>query len=244
MTDSDSPQIAPQTASQPTHQTDSSPITRVLLVRHGQSLANAGGIPADHITNPLTELGHEQAKSFAESFPSEPTLFLVSPFVRARQTSVPLVRRFPAIPVEEWPIHEFHYLAPERHNGTSEEQQVPHMDTYWQRGDPTYFDGPGAESFTAFMGRTRDAMKRLARLNTGGCIVMFTHGFVMQAFRLLSLFPAATDHQLMSNFRRFHFVNFIDNTASIEFEVVNGRLRMVGQQHLNDFMLQGETSHV
>ena len=243
MTDSDSPQIAPQTASQPTHQTDSSPITRVLLVRHGQSLANAGGIPADHITNPLTELGHEQAKSFAESFPSEPTLFLVSPFVRARQTSVPLVRRFPAIPVEEWPIHEFHYLAPERHNGTSEEQQVPHMDTYWQRGDPTYFDGPGAESFTAFMGRTRDAMKRLARLNTGGCIVMFTHGFVMQAFRLLSLFPAATDHQLMSNFRRFHFVNFIDNIASIEFEVVNGRLRMVGQQHLNDFMLQGETSH-
>jgi 2,3-bisphosphoglycerate-dependent phosphoglycerate mutase len=235
MTDSDSPQT--------TVPTSSLPITRVLLVRHGQSLANAGGIPADHITNPLTELGHEQAKSFAEDFTCDPTLFLVSPFVRARQTSEPLVRRFPAIPVEEWPIHEFHYLEPERHNGTSEEQQIPHMDTYWKRGDPTYFDGPGAESFTAFMGRTRDTMKRLARLNTGGCIVMFTHGFVMQAFRLLSLFPDATDHQLMSNFRRFHFVNFIHNTASIEFEVVNGRLRMVGQQHLTDFTLQGETSH-
>ncbi len=235
MTDSDLPQANVQTSS--------SPITRVLLVRHGQSLANAGGIPEDHITNPLTELGHEQARSFAESFASEPTLFLVSPFARARQTSEPLVQRFPAIPVEEWPIHEFHYLAPERHNGTSEEQQIPHMDKYWQRGDPNYFDGPGAESFSAFMDRTRDAMKHLSRLNTGGHIVMFTHGFVMQAFRLLSLFPDATDQQLMSNFRRFHFVNFIHNTDSIEFEVVNGRLRMVGQQHLNDFMLQGESSH-
>jgi 2,3-bisphosphoglycerate-dependent phosphoglycerate mutase len=235
MTDSDSPQSPIQPSSLQ--------VTKVLLVRHGQSLANAGGIPPDHITNPLTELGHAQAKSFAESFPSDPTLFLVSPFLRARQTSEPLRQRFSTIPVEEWPIHEFHYLEPERHNGTSEEQQIPHMETYWKRGDPEYFDGPGAESFTAFLDRTRDTMKRLARLNTGGCIVLFTHGFVMQAFRLLSLFPDATDQQLMSNFRRFHLVNFIHNTDSLEFEVVNGRLRMVGQQHLTAFTLQGETSH-
>jgi probable phosphoglycerate mutase len=217
--------------------------TRVLLVRHGESLANAGGIPPDHITNPLTSLGHAQAKAFADNFRREPTLFAVSPFLRARQTSEPLLKRFPAIPVEDWPVHEFHYLEPTRHNGTSEEQQLPHMEKYWKRGDPAYFDGPGAESFAAFLGRTRDTMKRLARMNTGGCIVMFTHGFVMQAFRLLALFPDATDHQLMSNFRRFHFDNFIDNTDSLEFEVDNGRLRMVGQEHLAAFTLQGETPH-
>jgi probable phosphoglycerate mutase len=235
MTDSDSPLATTQSSSLQS--------TRVILVRHGQSLANAGGIPPDHITNPLTELGHAQAKSFAENFPAQPTLLLVSPFQRARQTSEPFAQRFPEIPIEEWPIHEFHYLEPARHNGTSEEQQLPHMETYWKRSDPAYFDGPGAESFAAFLDRTRDTMKRLARLNTGGCIVMFTHGFVMQAFRLLSLFPDATDQQLMSNFRRFHFVNFIHNTDSLEFEVANGRLRMVGQQHLTAFTLQGETSH-
>jgi probable phosphoglycerate mutase len=235
MTDSD--------LSKNTFQANALKTTRVLLVRHGQSLANAGGIPPDHITNPLTELGHAQAKSFAENFPGQPTLLLVSPFLRARQTSEPFLQRFPTIPVEEWPIHEFHYLDPARHNGTSEEEQMPHMETYWKRGDPAHFDGPGAESFTAFLDRTRDSMKRLARLNTGGCIVLFTHGFVMQAFRLLSLFPDATDQQLMSNFRRFHFVNFIHNTDSLEFEVVNGRLRMVGQQHLTAFTLLGETSH-
>lgn len=235
MTDSVSTHTAPEDGD--------SVITRILLVRHGQSLANAGGVPPDHITNPLTELGHEQAREFAERFSSEPTLFLVSPFLRARQTSVPLVERFPAAPVEEWPVHEFHYLDPARHNGTSEEQQMPHIEEYWERCDPAYFDGVGAESFTAFLERTRDTIKRLSRLNTGGFVVVFTHGFVMQAFRLLSLFPDATDQHLMSNFRRFHFVNFIHNTDSLEFEVVNGRLRMVGQQHLTDFTLQGETSH-
>jgi probable phosphoglycerate mutase len=214
--------------------------TRILLVRHGQSVANAGGIPPDHITNPLTDLGHAQARAFAEGLSCTPTLFLVSPFLRARQTAEPMLERYPAVPVEEWPIYEFHYLNPARHNGTTEEAQIPHMESYWRRGDPAYSDG--AESFTGFLDRVRDAMKRLARLNPGGCIVVFTHGFVMQAFRLLTLFPDATDRQLMSNFRRFHFVNFINNTDTVEFEVSDGQLRMVAP-HLNKFTLEGETSN-
>src|ERR1700722_15302696 len=68
--------------------------TRILLIRHGQSVANAGGTPPDHITNPLTELGHAQAKAFADGFSCEPTLFLISPYTRAQQTSVPLRQRY------------------------------------------------------------------------------------------------------------------------------------------------------
>jgi 2,3-bisphosphoglycerate-dependent phosphoglycerate mutase len=217
--------------------------TRILLVRHGQSLANAGGIPPDHVTNPLTELGHAQARTFADAFNLTPTLFLVSPFLRARQTAETLLQRFPAVPVEEWPIHEFNYLEPTRHNGTSEEQQMPHIERYWERCDPTYFDGPGAESFTTFLDRARDATIRLAQMDPGGFIVVFTHGFFMQAVRILLLFPHATNQQLMTNFRRFHFVNFIQNTDSLEFEVTNGQLRMVGQQHLTGFKLQGDAPH-
>src|SRR3984885_15550083 len=88
--------------------------SRILLVRHGQSVANAGGIPPDHITNPLTELGHAQAKAFADGFSCEPTLFLISPYTRAQQTSVPLRQRYPGVPIEEWPVYEFNYLEPER----------------------------------------------------------------------------------------------------------------------------------
>ena len=120
---------------------------------------------------------------------------------------------------------------------------MPHILEFWERDDPSYSDGPGAESFSDFIGRARDAIRRLAQLKSEGCIAVFTHGLFMQAIRLLLLFPDATDRQLMSNFRRFHFVNFIENLQAIELEVLNGQLRMVGQQHLTSFTLQGETSH-
>jgi len=218
-------------------------LTRILLVRHGQSVANAGGIPPDHITNPLTELGHAQAKAFADGFSCEPTLFIISPYTRAQQTSVPLRQRYPEVPIEEWPVYEFNYLEPERLKGTSEEQQLPHIEKYWERNDPAHLDGPGAESFSVFLARVREVIKRLTQLKSDGCIVVFTHGFFMQAVRILLLFPTSTDQQLISNFRRFHFVNFIENLEAVELEVINGQLRMVGQQHLTTFTLQGESSH-
>ncbi len=217
--------------------------TRILLVRHGQSVANAGGTPPDHVTNPLTELGHAQAIAFAEGFACEPALFVVSPFLRARQTAKPLLQRFPSVPVEEWPIYEFTFLEPARHIGTTEEQQMPHILAYWERGDPSSVTGPGAESFTLFLDRARDAVHRLAHMACGGCIVVFTHGLLMQACRLVLLFPNASDAQLMANFSRFHFAHFIQNAESLELEVRDGEVRLFGQPHLTAFRLQGETPH-
>jgi hypothetical protein len=71
----------------------------------------------------------------------------------------------------------------------------------------------------------------------GGCVVVFTHGLLMQAFRLVTLFPDATDAELMANFRRFHFNNFIQNTETVELEVVDGKVRLVGQPQLASFEL-------
>jgi 2,3-bisphosphoglycerate-dependent phosphoglycerate mutase len=220
-----------------------STVTRILLVRHGQSLANSGGKTADHDTNPLTELGRAQAKSFAERVDCRPTLIIASPFLRAQQTAEPLRQRFPDVPVEEWPIQEFTFLEPSLHQNTSEVDRDPHVSTYWQRGDAAYVDGPGAESFSLFLDRAREAIRRLVDRYPGGCIVIFSHGYFMQAFRLLLLFPNATDAELMKNFLRFHLVNLIHNVDSLEFEVRGSKIQLIGQQHLASFTLQGETSH-
>jgi 2,3-bisphosphoglycerate-dependent phosphoglycerate mutase len=216
-------------------------VTRVLLVRHGESVANAGGRTTDHVFNPLTELGHTQAKKLADHLDCRPTLFVVSPFQRAQQTAEPLRERFPDVPVEEWPIHEFTFLEPSRYSNSTEEERHPHVKAYWERQDPGFADGPGAESFTQFLDRARDAILRLAKASPGGCVVLFTHGFFMQAFRLALLFPKATDAELRLNFLRFHLVNFIQNTDSLEFEVRDGKIRIVGQPNLAGFTLQGET---
>lgn len=217
--------------------------TRVLLVRHGQSVANAGGKTEDHITNPLTDLGRMQSRDFAERLDCKPTLFVVSPFLRAQQTAEPLRQRFPDVPIEEWPIQEFTFLEPARYTNTCEEDREPHAFAYWQRQDPAHVDGPGAESFVQFLDRARDAIHRLVTANPGGCIVIFTHGFFIQAFRLVLLFPNASDAELMSNFQRFHLVNLIQNTDSLEFEIHDGKIQLIGQPRLAGFTLQGETSH-
>jgi len=227
--------------------TDPAPpaVTRILLVRHGQSLANSGERTADPDTNPLTELGRVQARSFVDRLDCKPTLFVVSPFLRAQQTAEPLRQKFPDVPVEEWPIHEFTFLEPSEHRNTNEDEREPHVVDYWHRGDPAYVAGPEAESFIAFLDRAREAIRRLIHKNPGGCVVIFTHGYFIQAFRLVLLFPNATDSELMANFRRFHFVNLIQNIDSLEFELRGGKIHLIGQPHLTDFTLfQGENTHV
>jgi 2,3-bisphosphoglycerate-dependent phosphoglycerate mutase len=218
--------------------------TRIILVRHGQSVTNAGGRSADQVSNPLTEVGRAQAREFAERVECRPTLFVTSPFLRAQQTSEPLRQRFSDVPVEEWPVHEFSFLHSALHRGTSEADREPQVVAYWQREDPAYSDGPEAESFTLFLDRAREAIRRLVTRDPGGCIVVFTHGFFMQAFRLVLLFRSATDAELMANFQRFHFLNLIQNIDSLEFEVRNGKIQLIGQLHQTDFTLQGAKSHV
>ena len=217
--------------------------SRIILVRHGESVANAGGKTADHATNPLTPFGRAQSRDFSERLDCRPTLLVTSPFLRAQQSAEPLRQRFPDVPVEEWLIQEFTFLDPSRHRNTSEMDRQPYVRTYWQRHDPAYIDGLGAESFTLFLDRTREAIHRLVNRNPGGCIIMFTHGFFMQAFRLVVLFPNATDAELMSNFLRFHLVNLIQNTDSLEFEGHDGKIRLIGQPNLTGITLQGENSH-
>ena len=75
--------------------------TKIILVRHGQSVTNAGGKAADQVSNPLTELGRAQSREFADRLECKPTLFITSPFLRTQQTSEPLRQRFPDVPVEE-----------------------------------------------------------------------------------------------------------------------------------------------
>jgi 2,3-bisphosphoglycerate-dependent phosphoglycerate mutase len=221
----------------------SQPVTRVFLVRHGQSVANAGGRTADHNTNPLTDLGRTQSANFAEHLPCKPTLFIVSPFLRAQQTAEPLRRRFPDVPVEVWPIQEFTFRGPGNHKDSTEADRQPYVDDYWQRQNPAFQAGPGAESFTQFFDRAREAIHRLETTNPGGCIILFTHGYFMQAVRLVVRFPSATDAELMANFLRFHLVNFIQNTDSLEFAIQDGKIRTIGQPRLTAFSLLGETFH-
>jgi broad specificity phosphatase PhoE len=212
----------------------------VFLVRHGESLANAGGITCDHAAIPLTELGWQQARDFAAGFTGSPALFVVSPFQRAQQTAAPMLERFPRVPVEEWPVQEYTYLEPTRYNDLSIHQRKPDVLAFWGRADPAYRDGEGAETFSEFVYRVSNTLQRLRAMQPNCLTVVFTQGLWMQVARLLVLLPGAGEANIMRTMRRFNDEFPVHNLEAIGLDCADGRLHLVGQEHLRPFVLEGE----
>ena len=69
------------------------PITRLFLIRHGQSAGNAEGRFGGHGPTPLSELGKHQAEATAEALAKEGVNAIYSSDLdRAVQTAEPLAR--------------------------------------------------------------------------------------------------------------------------------------------------------
>ncbi|MEQ1833285.1 MAG: histidine phosphatase family protein, partial [Candidatus Eisenbacteria bacterium] len=134
----------------------------VLLVRHGESVGNAGLATEDAASTELTALGVQQAQAVAQALPAAPALFVVSSYARAQRSAEPSRARFPHVPVEIWPVHEFTYLAPHVYAGTTVSERQPEVEAYWAAADPHLVAGEGAESFAGFLGRVADVRARLA----------------------------------------------------------------------------------
>ena len=174
----------------------------VWFIRHSESVANAGARTREAPAYPLSELGFRQAEQLAAALHAEPDLIVVSPYVRARQTGEPTIRRFPNARVEEWRVHEVQYLAPSLCVDTTQEERRGMSDAYWQRCDP-HFAAPEAESFAEFSTRVGDAIERVAQ-RAERRIFVFCHGHVMQAIAWLVLSrPAAIDSAAMRRFFNF-----------------------------------------
>jgi broad specificity phosphatase PhoE len=153
------------------------------LVRHGQSVVNAGLPTEGHDDVALTELGWQQACAVARRVERRPDLLVVSPFLRARATCEPIQARWPATRRETWPIQELTYLSPARCHGTTSATRRPMVDAYWRRCDPHYVDGSDSESFSAFSNRLHDFHRRLLALDCS-YVIAVGHGQFFRAYMM------------------------------------------------------------
>lgn len=183
----------------------------VRLIRHGESAANAGEPTRDHASIPLTAKGLEQAQIVAHSHASAPGLIVASPFLRAQATALATTAIYPNAAFETWPVHEFTYLAPARCVDTTLAQRRGWVDAYWQRSDPAFSDGEGAESFRDLVARALHFLDRITE-HSANEIVVFSHGQYLNTVRwLLEKKPQEIDGDAMLDWRKYEIANHIPN---------------------------------
>lgn len=193
-------------------------MTRVWLIRHGESEANAGLSTTIPSTVGLTEAGWQQARQVSHAFEGAPALIITSSYLRAIQTAQPTMERFPNIQIETWDIQEFTYLSPKKLGKTSKIERQPRVQSFWESCDPTYLDGEDAESFSGFMHRIKIMREKLLARNND-FMAVFCHGFVIKAMlwaNLLNSFTVTSDY--MRNFYMFHNSFSLHNGSIVEGE--------------------------
>jgi broad specificity phosphatase PhoE len=144
------------------------------FIRHGESEANAGLPTTSPASVRLTSRGRKQGEYIARAFTKQPDRIITSPYIRTKQTAIPTIERFPRSLQCEWQVQEFTYLSPSDYQNTTIEQRRPLAHAYWQRLDPCYEDGEGAESFSQFIYRVQKTLKKLTTLEDD-FIAIFSH---------------------------------------------------------------------
>lgn len=188
------------------------------LIRHGQSAGNAGERTEHPHDIPLTRLGEAQALAVAEAFERPPGLIAVSKYLRAQKTAEPTQRRFPHVPVETWPVHEFSFLSPSRCMNTTRVDRWPMVVEYWRRADPHHVDGEDAESYASFVARAKETLRRLADEKRTP-VALFAHEqLILRVIWEIVAAPAEPDAADMRAFGRFHETVQVDNAARLELE--------------------------
>ena len=106
----------------------------IILVRHAESIGNAGRRTTSPAGNNLTDYGRKQALEFAEGITKAPDLIVWSTYPRTKETAKPLSLKYPKTPTTEWPdIQEFTYLSPKKCFNTTPEERKTWVLSYWEK---------------------------------------------------------------------------------------------------------------
>ncbi|TWX38477.1 histidine phosphatase family protein [Frigoribacterium sp. ACAM 257] len=179
---------------------------RILLVRHGQSTANAAGAVSSAAPGPdLTDLGREQAEALAEQLGiGRVDAVYASTLVRAQQTAAPLAARLGLDIIVRDGLHEIE--AGDLEDRTDEEALRGYVLPLvaWAGGDLTA-SAPGAPDGHAFFERFDAAIGAIVDLHDAAddaSVVVVGHGAATRVWlggRALNVDPEFTTSTEMEN---------------------------------------------
>jgi broad specificity phosphatase PhoE len=151
------------------------PVTKLYLVRHGQSAGNAEGRFGGHGPTPLSELGQQQARITAQTLAKEKIdAIYTSDLLRAVQTAKPLSEMLD-LPIVQTPAFR------ERHVGVLEgltfdesKQSFP-KDYYALVNRNIHHVITKGESYRHLLRRATAELREILRTHQGEKVVIFSH---------------------------------------------------------------------
>ena len=151
-------------------------VTRILLVRHGETDWNAAGRIQGHSDTPLNAAGHEQARRVARRLAREPVQALYSSdLARAFQTATAIGHTL-GLPVVTSPrLRERQYGVWEGLTAAEIQARFPEQFAEW-RARSTDFAPPQGESRSQLLTRALAELQAIARRHAREVVVVVTHG--------------------------------------------------------------------
>lgn len=152
-----------------------SDVTRVLLVRHGQSLGNAEGRFGGHSSTPLSAKGHQEAETIARALARmPPTAIYSSDLQRAVETATPLARETKLQIIRTTAFRERSVGRMEGLTFEEAAQQHPQDYAALLRRDFDHVLLEG-ESYRQMLDRASNALDEVIARHHGGNIIVFSH---------------------------------------------------------------------
>ncbi|MEI6810885.1 MAG: histidine phosphatase family protein [Candidatus Nomurabacteria bacterium] len=155
----------------------------IYIIRHAESISNAGEKTDNHDTIPLSEKGRTQSMELAEKLNIVPELIIVSPYSRTRETAEPFIAKHSSVPIETWDVQEFTFLDPKNYNGTTGEQRFEAAKKYWIEASIHHKEAEDVESFSEMTKRMSKLMSDLKE-RPEKTITIFSHGRFIHGLKL------------------------------------------------------------
>jgi probable phosphoglycerate mutase len=166
---------------------NSAQATRILAIRHGETLWNVDSRIQGHLDISLNDTGRWQAERLGLALKDEPIAAIyASDLSRAHDTAL-AVSRHTGVPVQVEPgLRERSFGEFEGRTFAEIETELPALAQRWRPRDPA-FTPAGGESLLMLVARVLCVAARLAAQHPGEQIALFAHGGVMDI-----LYRAAT----------------------------------------------------
>ena len=166
---------------------NSAQATRILAIRHGETLWNVDSRIQGHLDIGLNDTGRWQAERLGLALKDEPIAAIyASDLSRAHDTAL-AVSRHTGVPVQAEPgLRERSFGEFEGRTFAEIETELPAQAQRWRQRDPA-FTPAGGESLLMLEARVLSVAGRLAAQHPGEQIALFAHGGVMDI-----LYRAAT----------------------------------------------------